>query len=228
MFGPDGYLYIGLGDGGLRDDPEGNGQNLSTLLGSSCGSTSTTNAMANSATRFPKTIPSWAARTRAARFGPTACGTSGGWRSIRRPKALWAADVGQDLWEEIDLVVRGGNYGWNLREGRHKFGPNGADARPDLIDPIYEYHHDVGKSITGGFVYRGKQVPELVGAYLYADYITGKVYALRYDAAKKQVLANRPIPGNVMPVFSFGEDESGEAYFMTTQGFLYRFKSPAP
>jgi glucose/arabinose dehydrogenase len=226
VFGPDGYLYIGLGDGGLRDDPEGNGQNLGTLLGSIL-RIDVDHRDGKLGYAIPKDNP-FVGRNDA-RGEIWANGVRNIWRMAFDPKTkvLWAADVGQDLWEEIDLIVRGGNYGWNLREGRHKFGPKGADARPDLIDPIYEYHHDVGKSITGGLVYRGKQVPELLGAYLYADYITGKVYALRYDAAKKLVLANRPISGNVMPVFSFGEDESGEAYFMTTQGFLYGFSSEA-
>ena len=224
VFGPDGYLYIGLGDGGLRDDPQKNGQNLGTLLGSIL-RIDVDHRDGERQYAIPKDNPF--ADRKDARGEIWAYGVRNIWRMAFDPetKALWAADVGQDLWEEVDLIVRGGNYGWNLREGKHKFGPNGSDARPDLIDPIYEYHHDVGKSITGGHVYRGKRVPELVGAYLYADYITGKVYALRYDSAKKQVTANRPIPGNVMPVFSFGEDESGEAYFMTTQGFLFRFVS---
>ncbi|HVX14396.1 MAG TPA: PQQ-dependent sugar dehydrogenase [Pirellulales bacterium] len=224
VFGPDGYLYIGLGDGGYRDDPEGNGQNLGTLLGSIL-RIDVDKRDGDKAYSIPKDNPF--VDQKGARGEIWAYGVRNIWRMAFDPqtKVLWAADVGQDIWEEIDLIVRGGNYGWNLREGNHKFGPNGSDARPDLIDPIYEYHHDVGKSITGGHVYRGKKVPELAGAYLYADYITGKVYALRYDAAKKQVTANHHIAGNVMPVFSFGEDEAGEAYFMTTQGFLHRFVS---
>lgn len=224
VFGPDGYLYIGLGDGGLRDDPKGNGQNLATLLGSIL-RIDVDHRDRDKAYAVPKDNPF--VNRKNARGEIWAYGVRNIWRMAfdRKTGVLWAADVGQDLWEEIDLIVRGGNYGWNLREGRHQFGPNGSDARPGLIDPIFEYHHDVGKSITGGQVYRGTRVPELVGAYLYADYITGKVYALRYDAAKKVVVANQPISGNVMPVFSFGEDEPGEAYFMTTQGYLFRFAS---
>ncbi|HAA62356.1 MAG TPA: hypothetical protein DCE39_15655, partial [Planctomycetaceae bacterium] len=131
----------------------------------------------------------------------------------RKTGTLWAGDVGQDLWEEINLITRGGNYGWNLREAKHKFGKNGSGPSPDLIDPIWEYNHGVGKSITGGHVYRGKRLPELVGAYLYADYVTGKVWALRYDESKKTVISNHLIPGNKLPVISFGEDEKGEVYF---------------
>lgn len=103
-----------------------------------------------------------------------------------------------------------GNYGWNLREAKHEFAPNSTSAGPGLIDPIYEYHHDIGKSITGGHVYRGKKVPELAGHYLYADYVTGRIWALKYDEAKKAVVANRAIQyqGAALPVISFGEDEA--------------------
>jgi quinoprotein glucose dehydrogenase len=147
------------------------------------------------------------------------------WRMAFDPETgtLWAADVGQDLWEEIDLIVAGGNYGWNLREGMHKF-KEGADARDDLIEPIWEYEHTIGKSITGGHVYRGKRAPAMVGAYLYADYVTGKLWALRYDEKEKKVLANHPILGNIRPVMSFGEDSRREAYFMTDSGTIHTFR----
>jgi quinoprotein glucose dehydrogenase len=141
----------------------------------------------------------------------------------RATGVLWAADVGQDLWEEINIVECGKNYGWNLREGTHKFGPAGADARPDLIDPIFEYHHDIGKSITGGCVYRGKAVPQLQGHYLYADYVSGRLWALKYDAQAKRVLANHPIPSVNIPVVTFGEDEAGEVYCSDAFGKIYRF-----
>ena len=138
----------------------------------------------------------------------------------------WAADVGQDTWEEIDIIQSGGNYGWNLREGRHPHGPGGANARPDLIEPVWEYHHDVGKSITGGHVYRGRGVPELSGAYLYADWVTGRVWALWYDQQAGRVTANRTLLQHGAPVLTFGEDDRGEAYFGTQGGKLYRFHSP--
>ena len=133
----------------------------------------------------------------------------------RKTGQLWAADVGQNLYEEINLITKGGNYGWSRREGLHPFGPTGIGPIPELIDPIWEYHHDVGKSITGGHVYRGKKLPELEGAYLYADYVTGKIWALRYDEAKKRVVANQPIRDKGLPIMSFGEDEMGEVYLMT-------------
>ena len=154
-----------------------------------------------------------------------ACVISGGWRFDRERGTLWAGDVGQNIWEEIDVIVPGGNYGWNRREAMHRFRPDGSGPRPDLIEPIWEYHHDIGKSITGGHVYRGKRVPELVGSYLYADYVTGRVWALKYDETQRKVLANRSIAGNVQPVMSFGEDEAGEVYFMTVNGHFFRFGS---
>ena len=141
----------------------------------------------------------------------------------RETGTLWAADVGQDLWEEINLVQSGGNYGWNLREGKHKFGVVGADPRPELIEPIWEYHHDIGKSITGGTVYRGKRLPELQGHYLYGDYVSGKVWALKYDAQAKRVVANRPIAGENVPMITFGEDEAGEVLFSDSFGRIFQF-----
>jgi quinoprotein glucose dehydrogenase len=121
------------------------------------------------------------------------------------------------------LVQAGGNYGWNLREGKHPFGAAGSPARPGLIEPVWEYHHDIGKSITGGNVYRGKRVPELVGHYVYGDYVSGRLWGLHYDPAKDHVHANRPIAGDNVPVITFGEDESGELYFSDSFGRIFHF-----
>jgi glucose/arabinose dehydrogenase len=146
----------------------------------------------------------------------------------RKTGWFWAADVGQNLYEEIDLIVKGGNYGWSIREGVHPFGTNGVGPRSDLIEPIWEYHHDAGKSITGGYVYRGGRLPELEGHYLYGDYITGRLWALKYDDAKKRVVANRPLPRTKELIVSFGEDERGEVYLLAPtrsgQG-IFRFQS---
>jgi glucose/arabinose dehydrogenase len=128
---------------------------------------------------------------------------------------LWAGEVGQNLYEEIILLKAGGNYGWNLRESLHPFGAKGVGVQGSLIEPIWEYHHDIGKSITGGSVYRGKKLPELDGAYLYADYVTGRVWALWYDEAQGRVVANREIKAPGRPVISFGEDAEGEVYLLT-------------
>ena len=134
----------------------------------------------------------------------------------RKTGKLWASDVGQNLYEEIDIIVKGGNYGWSIREGLHPFSLDGVGPRKDLIEPIWEYHHNVGKSLTGGLVYRGKRLPELDGYYLYGDYVSTKIWGLKYDDAKKRVVANRPIADPNVPILSFGEDEQGEAYLLTT------------
>jgi glucose/arabinose dehydrogenase len=213
-FGPDGYLYLAVGDGGLAADPFRNGQNLETLLGKIL-RIDVDHKAAGKAYAIPKDNP-FAGRSDS-RPEIWCYGLRNVWRFSfdRETKVCWAADVGQDLWEEIDLLVPGGNYGWNLREALHPFGGHGVGPRKDLIDPIWEYHHSVGKSITGGGVYRGSRLPELQGAYLYADYVAGTVNALRYDPAKGRVVANQSIRTMKMPIVSFGEDQSGEMYFLS-------------
>jgi quinoprotein glucose dehydrogenase len=228
VFGPDGYLYIALGDGGSARDPHGHGQNLATLLGSIL-RIDVDRKQQGLAYAIPQDNP-FAAPNDNARDEIWAYGLRNVWRMAfdNETGLLWAADVGQDLWEEINLIRRGGNYGWAVREGLHPFGPNGQPARPELIDPIWEYHHNIGKSITGGHVYRGRRLPQLEGYYLYADYVAGRLWGLRYDTQKKQVTANRPIAGNVLPVMSFGEDEQGEVYYMITAGTLHHFVPATP
>ena len=229
VFGPDGYLYIGLGDGGMRDDPHDNAQNLKVLLGKILRiDIDHKDQGINYA--IPKDNP-FAGRGDGSRGEIWASGIRNVWRIAfdRKTGDLWAGEVGQDLWEEIDLITRGGNYGWNLRESKHpatpKTKPNfkGSGPRSDLIEPIWEYHHDVGKSITGGSVYRGKQIPELDGAYIYADFVTGQIWALWYDAKKKEVTANRTLLEKGAPIMSFGEDDNGEIYFLTQAGGIMKF-----
>ncbi|RIK73174.1 MAG: glucose sorbosone dehydrogenase [Planctomycetota bacterium] len=222
VFGPDGYLYVGLGDGGAGGDPHGHGQNLGTLLGSILRiDVDRRDEGLNYA--IPKDNP-FVDRP-GARPEIWAYGIRNVWRIAfdRETGVLWAGDVGQDLWEEIDVIVKGGNYGWNLREGWHPFGNQGSGPRPDLIEPIWEYHHDVGKSITGGNVYRGKAAPELTGAYLYADWVGGQVWALWYDFDAQRVAANRAIVEKGAPVVTFGEDDAGETYYSTQEGGLWKF-----
>ncbi len=223
-FGPDGYLYIAIGDGGLHDDPFKNGQNLKTHLAKIL-RIDVDHKDPGKNYAIPKDNP-FVDRKDEALPEIYAYGLRNPWRISfdKQTGTLWCADVGQDLWEEIDLITKGGNYGWNVREGVHKFGPNGSEPRPDLIEPIWDYHHNIGKSITGGHVYRGKKLPQLDGCYLYADYVTGKVWALKYDEAQKKVVANYTIRGNVSPIMSFGEDEQGEAYYTTDGGLIYRLR----
>lgn len=221
-FGPDGFLYIAVGDGGAANDPHGNGQNLDTHLGKIL-RIDVDHHDQGKKYAVPKDNP-FVGRDHA-KPEIWAYGLRNVWRHAFDPKTgqLWAADVGQDLWEEINLIVKGGNYGWNLREGKHPFGPQGSGPRKGLIDPIWEYHHTVGKSITGGFVYRGRRAPQLTGKYLYADYVTNRLWALDYDAKTKKATNYSLGGGENKPVITYGEDESGEAYFTDHFGFIWWF-----
>jgi glucose/arabinose dehydrogenase len=226
LFGPDGYLYFTHGDGGGANDIPGNGQNRKTFLGKVCRiDVDHKDPGLNYA--VPKDNPFVGKDD----YRPEiwAYGVRNLWRMAfdKKTGQLWAGEVGQNLFEEINIITKGGNYGWNLRESYHPFGAKGVGPRADLIEPIWEYHHNVGKSITGGGVYRGKEFPELDGHFLYADYVTGKIWALKYDESAKRVVANHPIKDQAKAIMSFGEDEKGEMYLMTysTVGKgIYRFK----
>lgn len=223
-FGPDGMLYIALGDGGAANDPLGNGQNLGTLLGSIL-RIDVDRQEDGKNYAIPADNPF--VNKEGARGEIYAYGFRNVWRLSfdRETGQLWAGDVGQNLWEEIDIVKKGGNYGWNRREGMHPFGADGVDANDRMIDPIFEYDHVTGKSITGGVVYRGEKVPALQGAYVYADYVSGKIWALKYKDGK--VVSNHYIPSDTMPVITFGEDEQGEVYFAIVDPKgkgIYRFE----
>ena len=226
IFGPDGYLYVGLGDGGLAGDPHKHGQDLQTLWGSilRLDVDRTEDGLAYA---IPADNPFVGQGD--ARGEIWAYGIRNIWRMAFDPETgqLWAGDVGQDKFEEINLIRKGENYGWNLREGFHPFGPQGSGPREDLVEPIWEYDRADGKSITGGHVYRGEAVPELGGGYLYADFVTGKMWALWYDHDAQRVVANRQIADGAGAVMSFGEDDAGEALFMTQDGGIFRFAPAA-
>lgn len=229
-FGPDGMLYIALGDGGKGGDPHLNGQNLKTWLGSIL-RIDVDHRDQGKAYAVPEDNPFTDRKD--ARGEIWAYGVRNIWRMSFDPKTgqLWAGDVGQKLWEEINIIVKGGNYGWNNREGLHPY-EGGGEARSRTIDPIWEYPHEPekqptiggqhGKSITGGHVYRGKAIPVLDGYYVYADYVTGMVYALKYDGARKATTENRTIPSPKLPVMSFGEDQNGELYYTTPIGAIFK------
>ena len=209
IFGPDGMLYHSLGDGGLANDPHDNGQNLSSLLGKIL-RLDVDREEGGRAYAVPKDNP-FIGRE-GARPEIWAWGLRNVWRMSfdRATGELWAGDVGQNAYEEIDLITRGGNYGWRIREGFHPF----IEAEHDepLIDPVIEYGRRDGGSVTGGHVYRGKAMPLLVGVYVYADYMSGKVWGLRYADGK--VLVNREViqSDRTLYVTSFGEDLDGELY----------------
>ena len=213
-FGPDGYLYIALGDGGGRNDPKQLAQDLSSWMGSIL-RIDVDRRDRDRSYAVPKDNPF--VDRKGARPEIYAYGLRNVWRmAFDRPTGmLWAGDVGQDLWEEVNIIRKGGNYGWSIREASHNFGGNSRKPADPTIDSIWEYDHQIGKSITGGLVYRGKRLPELVGWYLYADFVSGKIWALKYNEKTGRVEKNMRIPSNKLPVLAFGEDEQGELYFAT-------------
>lgn len=213
-FGPDGFLYIALGDGGGRNDPKHLAQDLSTLMGSLLRID-----VDHRSSGLPYAIPADNpfVQRKGARPEVYAYGLRNVWGMSfdRKTGLLWAADVGQDLWEEINIIRRGGNYGWSIREASFNFGNNARPPQDTPLAPIWEYDHRIGKSITGGRVYRGKRLPNLYGSYVYADFVAGKIWALKYDTKSGKVVQNLAIPSHRLPVLAFGEDEAGEIYFAT-------------
>ncbi|MFT3879387.1 MAG: PQQ-dependent sugar dehydrogenase [Gemmatales bacterium] len=213
-FGPDGYLYVVFGDGGGANDMFKNSRKMDTFH-SKIIRIDVDSKSDGKAYGIPKDNPF----VGKAGFAPEifCYGVRNPWRMSfdRKTGQGWFADVGQNLYEEINLLQKGGDYGWSHRESFHPFGPNGQPVNDKMIEPIWEYNHLLGKSITGGFVYRGKQFPELDGWYLYADYVSAKIWALKYDFEQKRVVANREIQNRGLPIMSFGEDENGELYLMT-------------
>jgi glucose/arabinose dehydrogenase len=207
-FGPDGYLYLVLGDGGSANDPDDHGQKTDTLLGKIL--RIDINAKGENT---PYAIPKDNPFVGNAKYRPEiyALGVRNPWRLSfdRKTGQGWFGEVGQNLWEEINLLEKGANYGWRRRESLHPFGADGTGPKKEFTDPIWEYHHEVGKSITGGHVYRGTALPALDGYYLYADYVTKRVWGLKYDEKAKRVTANRPIKAADGSWMSFGEDEAG-------------------
>lgn len=216
VFGPDGMLYIAVGDGGAGGDPQRNGQNLETEFGKvlRIDVDQSGDLSAKQYYSSPQGNP-FAGRIDA--MNEIWCyGLRNPWRIAfdRKTGRLWCGDVGQGLFEEVNILEAGKNYGWRVREGLHPFGPEGTGPKDAYVEPVWEYHHALGPSITGGTVYRGKAIPALDGAYLYGDYVSNRIWALTYDDAQKRVTANRPIKGNGVPIMSFGEDEVGEVYVM--------------
>jgi len=226
-FGPDGYLYIGLGDGGDRNDPFDAGQDVGKLLGSILRiDVNQTSGQLNYA--IPSDNPF--VGVAGAREEIYAIGLRNPWRIAFDPANgdLWCGDVGQELWEEINIIRKGGNYGWSNREGRHPFGNRSRPAGvSEPIDPIWEYDHRVGRSITGGRVYRGSRLDRLAGKYLYADYVTGTMWALDYDRERGEVIRNEQVIPDSVAVLAFGQDPSGEVYYLIEDAkgnCIYRFE----
>jgi glucose/arabinose dehydrogenase len=214
-FGPDSYLYIAFGDGGSEGDPDGNGQDLTTLLGKilridiNSGSPygiPPDNPFADDA---PNKGEIWA------------YGLRNSWRFSfdRVGKTLFAGDVGQGNWEEVDIIAKGLNYGWNIMEGFHCYPPGSQCNKTGLTRPITEYSHAEGEAIVGGYVYHGSALPSLNGVYVFADYISGKIWGLRQvsGAWKRSVLMSS---GKI--ISSMGQDAAGELYILDYNGALYK------
>jgi glucose/arabinose dehydrogenase len=209
LFGPDGMLYLGIGDGGAANDPHNNGQNKNTLLGSIIRID-----INNSTPEKPYTIPPDNPLVGVSGTSDElwAWGLRNPWRMSfdRATGKLWTGDVGQNAWEEVDIIERGGNYGWKLREGRHEFRNTGGEI-PITIDPVHEYGRRSGGSITGGYVYRGTEIPELVGTYIFSDYLSRKIWILRRQEGEESEYESVRIARKTpVAIASFGETPSGE------------------
>jgi glucose/arabinose dehydrogenase len=223
-FGPDGYLYIGWGDGGFRDDPHGHGQNPATWLGSMLRIDVDTRSGDK-----PYGIPPDNPFLGKAGFAPEtfAYGLRNPWRySFDDSARLIVADVGQDAWEEIDIVAAGDNLGWQIKEGFSCVREAPAQCqRAGLVDPVFVYGREDGTSITGGFVYRGTRVPALRGLYVFGDFTSGSLFAIEIPKDRsKRVQA--PISLGRWPIMpsTFGRDARGELYVASfVRGEIYRF-----
>ena len=211
-FGPDGYLYIIFGDGGSAGDPQGNGQNLTTLLGSLI-RIDVDNPAGNLNYGIPPDNPFIAPL--AARDEIYAYGLRNMWRFSwdLETGLLWGADVGQNAYEEIDIIHSGLNYGWNTMEGNHCY-PIGSNCNTDGLEPpIWEYELYVEGvcSITGGYVYRGSNLSGLIGKYIYGDWCTGDIWALTYDGTNNAI--NQHLLTTGINITTFGLDQFNELLF---------------
>lgn len=222
-FGPDRFFYIATGDGGSGGDPLGNGQSLKTLLGKIL-RIDVDNPSEGRNYGIPADNP-FAGNASGFREEIYAYGLRNPWRFSFDPKTqlLWAADVGQHRFEEVDIIKKGKNYGWNIMEGFHCFEPPSGCDTAGLELPIWEYNHDLGASITGGYVYRGSKVPELIGAYIYSDFMSGRIWSLRYAGSRLPI--NTELLNTGLNISSFGIDEKNELYMLSFDGKIYHFKS---
>ncbi len=214
-FGPDGFLYIGLGDGGAAGDPLNNAQSLDTLLGK---------ILRIDIEKEPYAIPQdnpFVGKANA-QGEIWAYGLRNPWRFSfdRCTGRLFAGDVGQNRIEEIDLIEKGKNYGWRIMEGSQCFDPPTLCNIQGLELPIAEYDHSLGCSVTGGYVYRGTQYPALIGHYLFGDYCSGRIWSLVQERTGRWTM--RQLIDSPLSISSFGEDEQGELYIVHYGGAIYR------
>jgi glucose/arabinose dehydrogenase len=216
-FGPDGMLYVGLGDGGFRYDPQGHGQNAGTLLGA---------MLRLDVNTPPYVVPpdNPYVGDHEARQEIWAMGLRNPWRYSFAPDGrLIVADVGQGEWEEVDVVASGDNLGWNTREGAHCFEPAEGCATVGFTEPVWEYPHTEGQSITGGYVVTGAAVPALTGLYVFGDFIRGRIWALDLD----QPSDVRPLGRWPLLVSTFAVDHAGDLYVVDFGGgTVYAVRAP--
>jgi glucose/arabinose dehydrogenase len=216
----DGYLYIGVGDGGSGGDPNNYAQNIDSLLGKILRiDIDNPDSVRNYG--IPPDNP-FVDSTGAVRKEIFAWGMRNPWRDSFDPVTdwFWCADVGQGAWEEIDIIENGKNYGWRCYEGTHPYNTSGCDY-PEYIDPIWEYPHGAECSITGGYVYRGPDVPQLQGKYIYGDYCSAKIWSLEYDGISPPTntyLLNAP-----SSLLSFGVSQNNELFILCSNGKIYKF-----
>jgi len=219
-FGLDGYLYLGLGDGGSGGDPQGNGQNKGTLLGKLL-RVDVRDVSGGQHYRIPPDNPF--VGIAGAREEIWAYGLRNPWRFSLDVETglLWLADVGQNEWEEINLVEKGLNYGWNIMEGNHCFSPRTNCNRAGLELPLVEYGLSGAEcSAIGGYVYWGRGMPSLLGAYLYGDFCSGKIWGLRYDG--KSLTEQMLLVDSDLSITSFGQDEDRNLYILSRNTGIYR------
>jgi glucose/arabinose dehydrogenase len=222
LFGPDGMLYIGMGDGGSANDPQGNGQNASTLLGSLL----RLDVDGGDPYAIPNDNPF--VGNAQARGEAWAIGLRNPWRFSfdSQDGLLYIGDVGQNAWEEIHVApldVGGLNYGWNVMEGRHCLGLGGCDQTGLTLPPV-EYGHDNGCSVIGGIVYRGSTLPDLVGHYFYSDWCDGWLRSFRYVNGAATAHTEWAV-GDIGNVLTFGEDAARNLYIGSQNGRVYRLIS---
>lgn len=210
--GPDGMLYIAVGDGGAGGDPRGTGQDLSDWLGS---------ILRVDVSVVPYRVPPDNPLVGRAGAKPEvwAYGLRNVWGLGFDGDTLWFADVGQGDWEEVNRGVKGGNYGWNHREGKHCF--KRPTCEGDFVEPVAEYGHDLGQSVTGGRVYRGPSIPALDGRYVYADFASGRFWAVPTAGGDATLLGK----ADALPS-TFGTDRQGRLYVGDYRGRVYRVDPP--
>jgi glucose/arabinose dehydrogenase len=216
-FGPDGYLYIGTGDGGSGGDPQGNGQKLSTLLAKML------RIDVNSGSPYAIPADNPFVNVSGARGEIWAYGFRNPWRfsfDNQKGKRLFVGDVGQDNWEEVDIVTKGGDFGWNIMEGNHCYPPGTSCNQNGLIPPIAEYSHSEGIAVIGGYVYRGAAIPALKGLYVFGDFGSGQLWTLQETQPGTWVRS--PLLATGINISALGRSGNNELYVVDYSGTLYK------